>query len=109
LNDIAILKLSKVSNLNPFIQIACLPKEKNISYPPEGEKVIGVGWGALEEGGSAAERLNNVALTVYNGSMCEYVSEFTEKNWDSQICSGEYEGGKDTCQGTLTNNKKKKY
>lgn len=88
-----------MSNLNQFIQIACLPKETSISYPPEGEKVIGIGWGTLEEGGIAAERLNNVALTVYNSSMCQYVSEFTEKNWDSQICSGEYEGGKDTCQG----------
>ena len=61
--------------------------------------MIGIGWGTLEEGGISAERLNNVALTVYNSSMCEYVAEYTEKNWDSQICSGEYEGGKDTCQG----------
>ncbi len=24
---------------------------------------------------------------------------FYSKNWDTQICAGEYNGGKDTCQG----------
>jgi secreted trypsin-like serine protease len=29
--------------------------------------------------------------------MCSKVS--SGKNWDSQICAGEYNGGKDSCQG----------
>ena len=25
----------------------------------------------------------------------------TQKNWSSQLCSGNYNGGQDTCQGTF--------
>jgi secreted trypsin-like serine protease len=38
-------------------------------------------------------------LNVYSPSYCSGVSSNAKKNWNAQICSGEYNGGKDTCQG----------
>ncbi len=43
--------------------------------------------------------LKNVKITVYNSSMCSQVYPEVNKNWNTQICAGEYSGGKDTCQG----------
>ncbi len=43
--------------------------------------------------------LKNVKIRVYNPKKCNQVYPETAKNWSSQICAGEYNGGKDTCQG----------
>ena len=43
--------------------------------------------------------MKNVKLTVYNSSSCNNVYPSTTKNWNTQVCAGEYAGGKDTCQG----------
>ncbi|CAF1021331.1 unnamed protein product [Brachionus calyciflorus] len=100
LNDIAIIKLSRPVEFNRFIQPACLPNPKINIYPvKENITSYAAGWGTLSSGGDLPETLQNVKLTVYNESFCESVGFGMEKNWTTQICSGELEGGKDTCQG----------
>ena len=55
-----------------------------------------LGWGTTSSGGLSSNTLQNVKLTVYDSSVC---GGYLNKNWLSQICAGEIEGGKDTCQG----------
>ena len=56
--------------------------------------------GTTYEGATSGSTiLQNVNLTIYNPTYCQYVSSSKTKNWNSQICAGEYAGGKDTCQG----------
>ena len=46
-----------------------------------------------------SDLLNNVKLKVYNSSACSNVYPAMIKNWNTQICAGDINGGKDTCQG----------
>lgn len=75
-----------------------------------------MGWGALSYGGQTSSKLRNVKITVYEGNLCSNVISYYPKNWSSQICAGETNGGKDSCQGDsgnslfvsdLVNNKQK--
>ena len=50
----------------------------------------------MSAGGSQPNTLYNVKLTAYPPSYC---SNYNTYEWNSQICAGEYAGGKDTCQG----------
>jgi hypothetical protein len=99
------LKLVRDVDLNEFIQISCLPPPSlNLSYLYPKPNVYGyaVGWGSLNYSSESPSNLYNVRLNVYNSSMCRKVAFEVDKNWQSQICAGEYEGGKDTCQGLFT-------
>ena len=49
--------------------------------------------------GSFPNRLYNVKLNAYPPSYCSNYVYITKNDWNSQICAGEYAGGKDTCQG----------
>lgn len=100
LNDIAIIKLSKDVELNHNIQISCLPNPDIKVYPTEVNiSSYAVGWGTTQFGDSVGSNvLRNVDLNIYDGIKCKDVSIFGN-NWDSQICAGNYLGGKDTCQG----------
>ncbi len=94
------LVLSDEIELNSKIQIACLPKQKSSVYPSSNSTIYAAGWGATEYGGSISNALNNVKLKIYDESYCEMKSLIGyEKNFDSQICAGELDGSKDTCQG----------
>jgi secreted trypsin-like serine protease len=99
LNDIAILKLKNQVDLNSKVQIACLPTNKSNSYPGTNVDSIAAGWGNLEFEGSSPNILNEVDLKIYESSYCSRVLKGLDKNWDSQICAGDMEGFKDTCQG----------
>lgn len=63
------------------------------------------GWGRLREDGEMPKNLINAKITIYNDSMCRNVSTNLIKNWLSQICAGDYNGTKDTCQGFININK----
>jgi secreted trypsin-like serine protease len=102
LNDIAILKLKREVSLNTNIQIACLPPSQSSSYPAFNQSSWTVGWGTESEDGgldNLSNVLKNVKLTIYPSSFCENVLSTITKNWNSQICSGEMAGGKDSCKG----------
>ena len=55
--------------------------------------------GVLSEDNEVPFELYNVELTVYDPSYCSNVAPSTVTNWDSQLCSGSFSGGKDTCLG----------
>ncbi|CAF0947204.1 unnamed protein product [Brachionus calyciflorus] len=100
LNDISIITLAKEVEFTNKIQPSCLPDSSIQNYPTKSNiDSWAVGWGALYENGPISPKLQNVRLTIYNSSMCSLVGEGSRKNWNTQICAGEYLGGKDTCQG----------
>ena len=79
--------------------MACLPRSSE-KYP----SVVNIpawamGWGSTSSSGTTVSKLRNVKLTVYDEQLCLNVVVSYTKNWTSQICAGEYFGGKDTCQG----------
>lgn len=98
LNDIALFKLETEVELNERIQVACLPTKKSNSYPSS-STAYATGWGTLSSGGSSSSVLREVDLTVYEERFCYNVASSYTKNWDSQICAGDWSGNKDTCQG----------
>ena len=63
----------------------------------------GVGWGTLSSGGSSSDVLRDVDLKIYDSYFCNNVASGTKKNWNSQICAGDWAGNKDTCQGKYSN------
>ena len=96
LNDIAVLKLQDPIELNENIQISCLPNR--VDYPSEiGIPAYALGWGKLYENGPMAPKLQNVRFTIYDGSLCSNVYPDTPKNWNSQICAGNYSHTKIKC------------
>lgn len=80
------------------IRPACLPINE---YYPRKENIPAwtIGWGSLSMSGARSNILQNVRLTYYSSSICSNVSPYLKKDWNIQICAGEFLGGKDTCQG----------
>ncbi|CAF1081219.1 unnamed protein product [Brachionus calyciflorus] len=100
LNDIAVIKLVKKVNLNDKIQIACLPDKTKIKYPNDNIDAFIAGWGATDTYGEVyPDIFKQAKITIYQSSMCNDFAVESEKNWDKQICAGEYVGGVDSCQG----------
>ena len=83
--------------LDQDVQLVCLPQKSSSSYPSYDSKATILGWGSTQTGGDASDVLKNVNIQVYDPEMCSKVSY--AKNWDSQICAGNYDGGIDSCQG----------
>jgi hypothetical protein len=105
LNDIAVLTLSSEVDLNDTIQLACLPNPKIENFPSDTDQPIAVwamGWGEQENDGKfSSQVLKNVQLTLYDPYDCNLVLPEYEKNWNTQLCAGEINGQKDTCQGCI--------
>ncbi|CAF0704354.1 unnamed protein product [Brachionus calyciflorus] len=100
LNDITILKLSKLVKLDDNIQIACLPDKKwSIDFPIPKTPAWILGWGTIKENGPSPSTLRNARVTVYHSTTCNRVLKYDQKNWESLICAGDISGSKDTCQG----------
>ena len=90
------LKFDQPVQLNEFIQPACLPRNKSFVYPPFNTQAWAVGWGRTSNQSSTSQLLNNVKLTIYNGSV--YCASYGT-DWSIQLCAGEYNGGKGICFG----------
>ena len=99
LNDISLFKLANPVTLSNYIQPACIYSSQSVNYPTPNQPGYAVGWGATYEGGSISRQLQNVKINVYPASFCVNVQPGMPKNWFTQICAGEINGGKDTCQG----------
>lgn len=99
----ALLILNQDAEINQEVQVACLPSPSSKKYPnsnPNIKNVYAVGWGLLNETDKdTPDDLYNVKLNLYDGSYCDNELTFNPKNWDSQICAGNYLGGQDTCSG----------
>lgn len=99
INDIALFILDRSAVIDSSTGIGCLPQELSTDLPSIDQPAWAAGWGTLESEGMAPDELYNVRLRIYDESKCYRVFEFIPKNWTSQVCAGEYRGGKDTCQG----------
>ncbi len=88
--------------LSNLVQVACFPNSLSSTYPSSMSNTraaYGVGWGTTSSGGDISSNLKDVDLVVYDSNLCSGVAASSKKNWDSQICAGYWQGGKDTCQG----------
>lgn len=104
-NDIGIIKLSDKVVLNDRVQIACLPHETDYSYPlsqikSQYKNAYILGWGLNStEKKTSPDILQEALISVYNSSKCSSVATRIPKDWKTQICAGNVNGGVDTCQG----------
>jgi serine protease len=97
-NDIALLKLSSPTTLNPtLMQIPDIDLMNEAAAP--GDMVITAGWGTTSEGGSLATRLREVAVPVVSNTTCNAPASYNGSITANMICAGYAAGGKDSCQG----------
>ncbi|MET1255168.1 trypsin-like serine protease [Aliikangiella maris] len=97
-NDIALIKLSSSapSSLTPLK----LPTSDVMSQVGSPGSIVTVsGWGALREGGSGPDILNEVDVPVVSNTTCNSSSAYGGAVTQNMICAGLAEGGKDSCQG----------
>ncbi|XP_068117799.1 ovochymase-2-like isoform X2 [Hyperolius riggenbachi] len=97
--DVAILILHESITLNNQIQPACLPNPED--HFPTGSLCIALGWGRLRERGPLPNTLHKVTLPVFDYQKCISVMDLltTQVKFDTVVCAGFPDGGKDACQG----------
>jgi len=92
-NDIVLYKLERAANYSDTVFPACLPCN---SYNYTGTDFTFAGWGDTSSGGKASAQLMEVSLPYVPNDVC---AEQYEDVYNSQICAGGINTGKDTCQG----------
>jgi len=91
--DIALVKLDSPASQTP---ISVVSKNSNLETP--GKPFTVVGWGLLEEGGMASDRLMEVTLPVVSNQSCQSMYDGTGVNiTENMLCAAE--PNKDSCQG----------
>ncbi|XP_070821939.1 suppressor of tumorigenicity 14 protein homolog isoform X2 [Chaetodon trifascialis] len=93
--DIALLELSEPLEFTNTIQPICLPSSSHVF--PAGMSCWVTGWGALREGGRAAQLLQKASVKIINDTVCNIVTEGQVTS--RMLCSGFLAGGVDACQG----------
>jgi len=94
-NDIALMILSSPLNLNENVAAVPLPADLHLA---SGDCVIS-GWGTTSEGGSQLPAiLQKVSVPIITDAECREAYG-DEDVFDSMICAGIPQGGKDSCQG----------
>merc|ERR1712018_613903 len=97
-NDICLLHLKTALNMTDFVQPVTLPAQMELT--PEGADCIVTGWGTLHSGDFLLpDKLQKVTVPVIGDTVCDEKYEPQYKIYDSMICAGVEEGGKDSCQG----------
>uniref|UniRef100_A0A224XEI8 Putative trypsin-like serine protease n=1 Tax=Panstrongylus lignarius TaxID=156445 RepID=A0A224XEI8_9HEMI len=101
-NDIALFKLDSDVSLNDWVAPICLHTENEINAV----KATVTGWGRLDFVGDVSPKLQEVDITLVNGTECKRLYENYKDTKIPQgidpnvmICAGEKEGGKDACSG----------
>jgi secreted trypsin-like serine protease len=91
-NDIALLKVTSSFTLNSKVATIGIG-----GLPSSSSQLTVIGWGTTREGGSSANTLRKVNVTLQSSSSCSsaYPGDITS----SMFCAGESNGGKDSCQG----------
>jgi len=100
-NDIALLKLATPAPYNDRVRPVCLPFGfENQDF--NNENIIFTGWGHSQEGVSSSSPaiLQEVEVPVVTNAECKTdYGSWGSYIYDTIICAGLPEGGKDTCQG----------
>ncbi|XP_068207666.1 trypsin-1-like [Palaemon carinicauda] len=105
INDIAILELSQDAQWTKFVRPVCLADMEldTVKDSLNGLSVTAVGWGNTDEkqhGGRPAAILQKVDVVVVPTATCEnWYNIDGVRFYDSHLCAGYENGGKDTCQG----------
>ncbi|EDW60927.1 trypsin [Drosophila virilis] len=96
-NDIALIRLDQPVSLEAPMRPVCLPV---YSSSFEGELGKVTGWGALREGGFAAQVLQEVDVLILSQSECRSSSYTPAMITDNMLCAGYLGvGSKDACSG----------
>merc|ERR1711915_15484 len=93
-NDISLLKFSEPLVFNDFAQPIALPEAGQAA---SGDCTVS-GWGTTSEGGSSPSTLRKVVVPVVTDEVCD-ADYGGGQVFESMICAGLKEGGKDSCQG----------
>ncbi|NXG02971.1 CELA1 elastase, partial [Sakesphorus luctuosus] len=93
--DIALLRLESPANANGFVELGVLPPKGEIL--PNNYPCYLTGWG-LVNGGSTAERLQEVMLPVVDYETCSRDDWWGSAVKDSMLCAGG-DGEKAGCSG----------
>ncbi|GBP26636.1 Proclotting enzyme [Eumeta japonica] len=92
-NDIAILKLHRPAVFNSYVWPICLPP---LGLQLVNQSAVVIGWGTQWYGGPHSTVLMEVTIPVWDYQRC--TEAFSDTIFNSTICAGAYEGGKDSCQ-----------
>ena len=97
--DIAVLKLAqKITDKNAkAVKLADQAFFDANLKPGTPMKVSG--WGALQSGGSAPDKLMQVDVPYVTNKVCNASEAYNGRVQDTEMCGGYKEGGKDSCQG----------
>lgn len=97
-DDIALLKLAEPVPTSLVSQYAQLPSTAfDNAYVGTGDLLKVIGWGTTSSGGSSSNTLLEVSVPVTSESYCD--SAYGSIDYDTQVCAGFTNGGKDSCQG----------
>jgi len=100
IHDIALIKLSspleKLPSDDLTINTICLPAADD-DFTGMNCKVAG--WGRLRDYGELPNVLQEVKLPVFGWEKCNDYRFYKNRVWETNICAGFDEGGKDSCQG----------
>lgn len=92
-SNIALLKLATPAVINNQVQPACLPKKDYIV--PGGTMCYVTGW-SRTQGIGGGRILEETGFPVIDNKICNRNSDIVA---DHEICAGNTEGGKPSCQG----------
>lgn len=99
-NDLALVKLAtplaEVPSSDLAVNTICLP-ESGDNFA--GKKCKIAGWGRLRDYGELPNVLQEVELPVFDWKKCNTYRFYKDRVWETNICAGLDEGGKDSCQG----------
>jgi len=96
-DDIALLKVSGSIEYNDGVQPACLP-DKSQEWNEDHTFIVS-GWGAVKEGGSSPDKLQQVMVPYFDHDKCNTMPFYWGKIGEGVLCAGYPEGRKDACQG----------
>ncbi|KAK4309430.1 hypothetical protein Pmani_018927 [Petrolisthes manimaculis] len=93
INDVAVIELSSPITFSERLQPICLALESDINFSG---LAVATGWGALSEGGSTSEILQEVALNLITTDSCSNTANLPDDQ-NQVVCA--LTPTKDTCQG----------
>ncbi|XP_048417060.1 trypsin [Stegostoma tigrinum] len=97
-SDVMLIKLSRPANLNYFVGIVPLPRQK--SSLDAGTLCQVSGWGFVSANGKFIPRiLRAVQVPIVSNSKCNHTDSYNGNITTNMICAGFTTGGKDSCQG----------